>query len=210
MEVTRPKRPATLITIRWPFPIFRKERDPMKNLLALAAVVAIGTAVAFAAEKSETLPVGSDVGAFTVTDVTGPQAGESLCYRCQFKDRPVVSIFAREVNEELATLVKEIDQVVGKNQAEKMASFVVVLTDEPASKTDSLKALASKHGIKNTPLTTYEDAMGPPSYKISKTADFTVMMWVDGQLKVNETFQKGQLSKQKITQVVSKTDTIVN
>jgi hypothetical protein len=182
----------------------------MKNLLALAAVVAMGTALAVAAENSDCLSVGSDVGAFTVTDVTGPHAGESLCYRCQFKDRPVVSIFAREVNDELATLVKEIDQVVGTKQAEKMASFVVVLTDEPATKNDALKALASKHGIKNTPFTTYEDAMGPPSYKISKTADFTVMMWVDGQLKVNETFQKGQLSRQKITQVVGQTDTILN
>jgi len=51
---------------------------------------------------------------------------------------------------------------------------------------------------------------GPPSYKISKSADFTVMMWVDGQLKVNETFNKGQLNRQKVTQVVQKTDTILN
>lgn len=182
----------------------------MKNLLALTAVVAMGTAVAFAAENADGLSVGSDPPAFTVTDVTGPSAGDTLCYRCQFKDRPVVSIFTREVNEELATLVKEIDQVVGNKQAEKMAAFVVVLTDDPASKTDQLKALASKHGIKNTPLTTYEDAMGPPSYKISKDADFTVMMWVDSELKVNETFQKGQLSKQKVTQMVQKTDGILN
>jgi hypothetical protein len=182
----------------------------MKNLLALTAVVALGTAAVFAAENADSLSVGSDPPAFTVTDVTGPSAGDTLCYRCQFKDRPVVSIFTREVNEELATLVKEIDQVVGQKQGEKMAAFVVVLTDDPASKTDSLKALASKHGIKNTPLTTYEDAMGPPSYKISKTADFTVMMWVDSELKVNETFQKGQLTKQKVTQMVEKTDSILN
>lgn len=179
----------------------------MKNLLALSAVLAMG-AVAFAAE--DCLTVGSDVGAFSVTDVTGPHAGETLCYRCQFKDRPVVSIFAREVNDELAMLVKEIDKVVGQKQGEKMAAFVVVLTDEPASKTDALKALASKHGLKNTPLTTYEDAMGPPSYKVSKTADYTVMMWVDGQLKVNETFQKGQLGTQQVTQMVQKTGSILN
>lgn len=182
----------------------------MKKLLTLVAIVALGTAVSFAAEDSDCLSVGSDVGAFTVTDVTGPHAGDSLCYRCQFKDRPVVSIFAREVNDELAKLVKEIDQVVGKKQSEKMAAFVVLLTDEPASKTDELKALASKHGIKNTPLTTYEDKMGPPSYKLPKNADFTVMMWVDGELKVNENFKKGQLSPQKVTQVVEKTDSILN
>lgn len=182
----------------------------MRKLLALTAVLAVVTTVSFAAENSDSLSVGSDVGAFTVTDVTGPHAGESLCYRCQFKDRPVVSIFTREVNDELATLVKEIDTVVGRKQGEKMAAFVVVLSDSPDTKTDELKALASKHGLKNTPLTTYDDVMGPPSYKIPKTADFTVMMWVDGQLKVNENFQKGQLSKQKVAQVVENTGRILN
>lgn len=181
----------------------------MKNLLALTAVLALGTAVAYAADNSG-LSVDSDVGAFIVTDVTGPHAGDSLCYRCQFKDRPVVSVFAREVNDELAMLVKEIDGVVGKNQGDKMAAFVVVLSDSPDAKTGELKALASKHGLQNTPLTTYEDAMGPPSYKIPKTADFTVMMWVDGKLKVNESFQKGQLSKQNVAQVVQETGKILN
>jgi hypothetical protein len=182
----------------------------MRKLLAFTAALALCTAAGFAAEESDCLAVGSDVGAFTVTDVTGPSAGETLCYRCQFGNRPVVSIFTREVNEELATLVKQIDQVVGKNQAEKMASFVVVLSDDPASQKDQLKELASKQGIRNTPLTTYDDKMGPPSYKIPKDADFTVMMWVDGQLKVNETFKKGQLSPQKVTQVVQKTGSILN
>ena len=182
----------------------------MKKQLALTAVLALGTAVGLAAGPADGLSVGSDVPAFTVTDVTGPHAGDSLCYRCQFQDRPVVSVFTREVNEELAALVKQIDGVVGRNQNEKMAAFVVVLSDDPNSKTGQLKSLASKHGLKNTPLTIYDDAMGPPSYKISKSADFTVMMWVDGQLKVNETFQKGQLSQQKVAQVVQKTGTILN
>lgn len=182
----------------------------MKRLLALTAVLALGSAVGIAADQSDGLSVGDEVAAFTVTDVTGPHAGSSLCYRCQFGNRPVVSIFTRDVNDELATLVKQIDGVVGKNQSEKMASFVVMLSDDPQTQTEPLKAFASKHGLKNIPLTIYDDALGPPSYKISRTADFTVMMWVDGQLKVNETFQKGQLSKQKVTQVVQKTGTILN
>ena len=182
----------------------------MKRFTALTAVLAMGAAVGLAAEQGDRLSVGADVPAFTVMDVTGPHAGESLCYRCQFQDRPVVSVFTREVNDELATLVKQIDGVVGKNQKEKMAAFVVVLSDNPNSNTGPLKSLASKHGLKNTPLTIYDDAMGPPSYKISKSADFTVMMWVDGQLKVNEAFQKGQLSPQKVAQVVQKTGSILN
>ncbi len=177
-------------------------------MLMLAA--ATFTAATFAADNGGQLAVGAGVGAFTVTDVTGPNAGKALCYRCQFKDRPVVSIFTREVNDELAMLVKNIDQVVGKNQSEKMAAFVVLLTDDPEAEEGKLMAFAKKHGITNTPLTTFDDKNGPPSYKLSKNADFTVMMWVDGQLKVNETFNAGQLSPQQVSQVVQQTGTILN
>lgn len=180
----------------------------MKLTIALSAALLMASS-AFAADK-DCLEVGSGVGAFTVTDVTGPSAGKALCYRCQFQDRPVVSIFTRQINDELATLVKNVDQVVGKNQGEKMAAFVVLLSDDPKSQEGELKALAKKHGISNTPLTTFDDKNGPPSYKLSKDADFTVMMWVDGELKVNETFQSGQLNQQKVAQVVEKTDAILN
>jgi len=166
--------------------------------------------MASAVIAGEGLEVGSDVAAFYVTDVTGPSAGKSLCYRCRFGNQPVVTIFTREMNDELATLVKNVDQVVGKNQSEKMAAFVVLLSDDPSAHEAKLKAFAKEHGISNTPLTVFDDKNGTPSYKISKNADFTVMMWVEGELKVNETFQTGQLSQQKVTQVVKKTDTILN
>jgi hypothetical protein len=182
----------------------------MKLKSALSAIGLLLASAVVAAEKSECLDVGSAVGAFTVTDVTGPSAGKALCYRCQFKDRPVVSIFARQINDELATLVKHVDEVVGKHQSEKMAAFVVLLSDDPQAQEPKLKQLASKHGIKNTPLTTFDDKNGPPSYKLSQNADFTVMMWVNGELKVNETFTTGQLSEQSISKVVEKTSTILN
>lgn len=165
--------------------------------------------LATAAFADEGLEVGSNVGAFTVTDVTGPEAGKALCYRCRYGGQPVVSIFTRQINDELATLVKNVDQVVGQNKGEKMAAFVVLLSDDPTAHEGDLKALAQKHGIANTPLTVFDDKNGPPSYKITD-ADFTVMMWVDGALKVNETFNAGQLSPQTVTQVVKKTDSILN
>ncbi len=183
----------------------------MKLFLGLAMSVMLIPAVANAEDgKSDCLEVGSDVGAFYVTDVTGPNAGNQLCYRCQYKDRPVVSIFAREVNAELASLVKQIDEVVGKNSDDKMAAFVVVLSDDPKAQEGKLKELAKANSLKNTPLTTFDDPQGPPSYKVPKDADFTVMMWVDGSLKVNQTFQKGALNTQAITSVVKNTDQILN
>lgn len=181
----------------------------MKKLLAPAVGLLVAVA-ALAAEDAGTLQVGDEVGPFYVKDVTGPAAGTALCYRCRYGDQPVVSVFAREVNDELASLLKEIDAVVSKNSEREMAAFLVVLTDDPAGQEEKLKQLAKDAGLKNVPLTTFEDVSGPRSYKLSKDADFTVMMWVDGKLQVNETFKKGDLTQQTIAGVVSNTSKILN
>ncbi|MEZ6064847.1 MAG: hypothetical protein R3B90_03870 [Planctomycetaceae bacterium] len=177
----------------------------------VALTVALLTAApAFAEDKAACLEVGSRVGAFYVSDVTGPAAGEKLCYRCRFGDKPVVSIFAREVNDELAALVKEVDAQVAANKDAGMAAFVVLLTENPEADSAKLKALAEKQGIQHTPLTTFDGVAGPDSYKIAQDSDVTVMMWVDGKLKVNEAFPKSELTAAKVPAVVGKTSEILN
>lgn len=181
----------------------------MKKLLAPAVGLLLAVA-AFAADGAATLQVGDEVGPFYVKDVTGPAAGTALCYRCRYGDQPVVSVFAREVNDELASLLKEIDAVVGKNSDHEMAAFMVVLTDDPAGQEEKLKKLAADAGLKNIPLTTFEDVNGPRSYKLTQDADFTVMMWVNGKVQVNETFKKGDLTEKTIAAVISNTSKILN
>lgn len=180
----------------------------MKRLLAPVACLALiaGTALA----DTPTLQVGDDVGAFYVKDVTGPKAGDSLCYRCRYGDRPVVSIFARTVDDNLAALLKEVDAIVGKNSGKDMAAFLVVMSDDPAGQEEKLKQLAKDNDLKHTPLTTFEDVNGPRSYRISKDADITVMMWVDGKIKVNEALKQGDLTKEKIAAVAKDTSKILN
>src|SRR5262245_61812106 len=176
----------------------------MKRLLAtmLALLLTVGAAVA---DPPAALKVGDDVGAFYVKDVTGPAAGQSLCYRCRYGDRPVVSIFARKVDDNLAALLKEVDGIVGKNDEKKMAAFLVVMTDDPAGQEEKLKQLAKDKELKNVPLTTFEDANGPRSYGINKDAEITVMMWVDGKVQVNDTYKAADLTKEKIADVSKNT-----
>ena len=73
----------------------------MKKLLAVLSVACCAT-IAWAAENTDSLKEGEPVAAFYVTDVTGPSAGEKLCYRCKYGSRPVVSIFAKQMNEKVA------------------------------------------------------------------------------------------------------------
>jgi hypothetical protein len=183
----------------------------MKKALVLFGVALCAFVGVQAEEKADCLKEGDGVAAFNVVDVTGPSAGEKLCYRCRYGARPVVSIFARDVDDKVASLVKEVDTVVGKNKEEKkMAAFVVLLSDNPDDQTEKLKTMAAKKEIKDTPLTTFEGTAGPPEYKIQKDAEVTVMMWVDGKVKVNEVVKKSDLSKEKIASIVKNTDKILN
>ncbi len=178
--------------------------------LLMAAVVATPLIAADDKAGSDCLAVGSKVGAFYVTDVTGPAAGDKLCYRCRFKDRPVVSIFVRDVDDNVAKLVKEVDESVAKNEQKGMAAFVVLLTENPEEDAKKLKALAEQQQIKHVPLTTFDGEAGPPSYKVPQESNVSVMMWVEGTLKVNENYKKGEFAGDKVANVVEKTSAILN
>lgn len=179
-------------------------KKPHLALMGLLALVG----VAIAAEDS--LSLGDRVPAFNVRDITGPNKGKTLCYRCQYGDRPVVTIFTREVNDQVISLVKKVDTQVGDNKDKKMASFLVVLTDNADETEAKLAEIAKKEGIKNIPLTLMEGDAGPKGYGIQKDAETTVMMWVDSELKVNEAYGKGKFDKKAVDTVAGETKKILD
>jgi hypothetical protein len=121
----------------------------------------------------------------------------------------VVNIFARKITDTLTSLVKQIDEKIVANGDKKMAGFVVVLTDDPDAAEAQLKGLAEKHKIEKTPLTVYDGIAGPERYKIAQDADVTVMMWVEGKVKVNRSFAKGKLDKAAVAKLVKDTAKIL-
>ena len=121
----------------------------------------------------------------------------------------MVNIFTRKITDELASLVKKIDDTVGKNGKKKMAAFVVLLSDNPEEDEKKLKALAKKYQIKNIPLTLYRDNKGPENYTLSKDAELTVMMWVGQNVKVNHAYKSAKINKKEIAKVVASTSKIL-
>ena len=81
------------------------------------ASVLLVSAVAFASD----LKTGDKVGAYYVHDVTGPSAGEDLCYRCKFGSAPVVNIFIKNMEPNAVTLIKKLDaQMKEKQRVERL------------------------------------------------------------------------------------------
>ena len=182
-----------------------------KCFAAFAAVLVASIGILTAGEIQSGLEKGSRVPAFNVKDVTGPNKdGDELCYRCRYGNQPVVSIFAKELTDDVAALTKQLDDVVAKNRDQKMAGFVVLLSDTPEKAAPALTAAAEKYKIQQMPLTTFNGTKGPDGYKINTKADVTVMMWVDGKVKVSQGFSKSDLNKDLIAKLVSETKTILD
>lgn len=157
------------------------------------------------------LDIGTYPKAYNVTDVTGPAAGNGmLCYRCRYGSQPVVNIFARKMDQNVIKLIKKIDTLVGKNRDNKMAAFVVLLTDQPESHQDKLRNVAKEHELQYTPLTLYTDAHGPNSYRLSEEAEVTVMMWVDEEVMVNHALKSSDLNDNTIALITKDTAKILN
>tara|TARA_B100001971_G_C17638451_1_gene262141 strand:+ start:26 stop:391 length:366 start_codon:yes stop_codon:yes gene_type:complete len=121
-----------------------------------------------------------------------------------------VNIFTRSLDDNLASLVKQVDKKVAANKGKQMSSFVVLLTDDPDEAEGQLKKFAKKHGLK-TPLTIVDSIAGPETYKIAKDAEVTVHLWVGAkEVKANHVFAKGKLDKKGVTAVIADTAKILN
>lgn len=183
----------------------------MKKFLASFAAVLVVAGMVVAAEVESGLKVGEPVGAYNVKDITGPNAGKSLCYRCNYGNRPVINVFTRTTGDDLVKLVKEVDSLVAKNQDKKMAAFVTVLAEDADKVAPKLEEMAKKNGIKNVPLTIFDGEAGPEDYKISDKADVTVMLWNKGEVKAKVAVAKGtKVDEKTIKTVVADSEKILN
>jgi hypothetical protein len=177
-------------------------------VLAIAGIVRAG-------ELKSGPQVGEDVGAFEVTKVAGAPnddvpAGEELCYRCKLGNRPVVMVFARKSDEQLANLVKELDKVVAKNTDKKMGSFVNLLGDDMAALKSEAKKLAEKSKPENVAVVIPADHKeGPSNYSINPDADVTVLIYKGGKVEANHALPTGKLSKTEVAKIIEDTSKIL-
>jgi ABC-type sugar transport system substrate-binding protein len=111
-------------------------------------------------------------------------------------------IFAREVSDNLTSLVKKIDDATVANKAKRMGSFVVFLTDDEDKTQKQLKAIGKAQGLKSCVLATVDSPAGPKGYNIAKEADVTVVLYVGRKVQANYAFKKGELKSSDIEKIV--------
>src|SRR5438094_900369 len=170
--------------------------------LALPLTLALALSLRAAEPCVSGIPVGKRPGPYSFLVATGPQRGQQTCYICEQHDggKPAAVVFARTLSDPLAKLMAKLDAA---RPAKNDPGYKVWLTHTVASADlDGLARWAQGKGLKGVPVGAFEDADGPPAYKIHKDADVTVMLFVTEKVVANFAFRAGELDDKAIERVM--------
>jgi hypothetical protein len=183
--------------------------------LGLAAILLAGMSVR-AAELKSGLQPGDVVGAFDVEKCggavnDGKEVGANFCYRCMLGNKPVVMVFARKADKQLATLVKELDKQVTKNADQKLSSFVNLIGGSQDELKAQAKEFAAKNQVENVALVVpHENENGPAEFNVSPAAEFTVTIYRNGKVAASHAVGPGGLDDKEIKTIIADTSKILN
>jgi hypothetical protein len=145
---------------------------------------------------------GQRPGPYAAVQATGAHRGQSYCYVCETADKPAVVVFARSLNDALAKLLGQIDKAVPVYKAAGLRAWVTFLSNDQPSLDEKIVKWGQEHAIRTIPLGVFEDPGGPPSYRLARDADVTVLLYVQQQVVANFAFRSGELSDERIAEVI--------
>jgi hypothetical protein len=174
----------------------------MRYFPALLLPLSLSLPLPAAEPLASGIPVGKRPGPYSFLVATGPQRGQQTCYVCEQHDggKPAAVVFARTLSDPLAKLMAKLDAA---RPAKDDRGYKVWMTQVTATADlDGLAKWAQTHGLKGVPVGAFEDADGPPAYKLHKDADVTVMLFVKEKVVANFTFRAGELNDKAIDKVM--------
>jgi hypothetical protein len=146
------------------------------------------------------VPVGKRPGPYSFLVATGPEKGKQTCYICEQADKPTAVVFARTLGDPLGKLLAGLD---AETAARKDSGFKAWMTQLTATADlDKLSEWAKTQGVKTTPVGGFEDADGPPAYKLHADADVTVLLFVKQKVVANFAFRGGELTDESVKEVL--------
>jgi hypothetical protein len=120
-----------------------------------------------------------------------------------------VIVFARELSEPLGKLVAKLDKALADHKAADLRAWVTFLSDDQPALDPKVVQWGQKHAVRAVPLGVFEEVGGPPSYRLSRDADVTVLLFVKQKVVSNFAFRPGELTEARVTEVLQALPRIV-
>jgi hypothetical protein len=113
-----------------------------------------------------------------------------------------VIVFARSLSDPLGKLVHELDLALGRHKTAELRAWVTFLSDDQTSLDPKVVQWGQKHATGNVPLAVFEDLGGPPSYRLARDADVTILLSVRQRVLTNFAFRTGELTEARVAEVL--------
>jgi len=167
-----------------------------------AACMAAVTALDAQQPWQSGLQPGVRPGPYSSICATGPNRGISHCFICETGDKPAVILFARAVSEPLGKLANGVEKAVAKHKDAELRAWVTILDNDQPGVDPKIVQWSRKHALASVPVAVFEDAGGPPSYKLARDADVTVLLFVKQKVVANFAFRAGELTDARMEEVL--------
>ena len=145
---------------------------------------------------------GQKPGPYAALVAVGTERGQSHCFICDTAERPAVIVFARHLDDPLAKLVAGIDKALADNKKAELRGWVTFLNDDQTAFDPLVLDWAKKNAIRNVPMAVFEDVNGPPTYRLNRDADVTVLLYTKHKVTQNFAFRNGELTGERIADVL--------
>jgi hypothetical protein len=148
------------------------------------------------------LPVGKRPSPYSFLIATGPQRGQQTCYICEQNEggKPAAIVFAKTLSDPLARLMAKLESARPAKNDPGYKAWLTLTTK--TADLDGLAKWAQDRSLKGIPVGAFEDADGPPAYKLAKDADVTVMLFVKEKVVANFAFRAGELDDKAVETVM--------
>ncbi len=166
-------------------------------------VIVVGLHAGFASAAEPVVsgvPVGQKPGPYSFLVATGPDRGKPTCYICEQGDKPTAVVFVRSLSSAAGKLAVALDAEMAARSTGGFKAWLTLVTE--TADLDGLAKWAAGQGLKSVAVGAFEDADGPPAYKISADADVTVILFAKKKVVANFAFRTGELTEAKVKEIV--------
>ncbi len=176
----------------------------MRSIVVSFAVLAACLPCLTAAEPvTSGLATGQKPGPYSSIVSVGAERGQPHCYICDTADHPAVVVFARHLSDPLGKLVAGLDKAVADDKAGGLRAWVTFLSDDQTALDPKVEQWGKKYAVRGVPLGVFENVDGPPSYRLSREADVTVLLFVNRKVVSNFAFRDGGLTEERVANVLA-------
>jgi hypothetical protein len=155
------------------------------------------------------LKAGQRTGPYSALVAVGNERGQSHCFICETAERPAVIVFARRLNEPLGKLVRGLDKALADHKAADLRAWVTFLHKDQTAFDPQVVEWAKKQAIRGVPLAVFEDVDGPPSYRLKRDAEVTVLVCVKQKVVRNFAYRAGELTDARVAEVLKALPSVV-